>query len=237
MGAEATGGWIRGVDGCKGGWLAVSLAAPGAEPAACIHGSAGDLFAQSFNVTAIDIPIGLRPAGTRTCDNKAREILGDRRSSVFSAPVRAVLSHSNYAEANACSRAVDGRGLSQQSFALVPKIAEVDLCLRKRVELREVVYEVHPELSFALWNGGRPMRYPKRSGFGFLERLTLTQSRFPCAAERIRKELPSTRLADDDILDALAALWTAERIATKQAVRMDDTEAFDAEGLAMNIRA
>ena len=81
------------------------------------------------------------------------------------------------------------------------------------------------------------MKCPKASGFGFVERFRLVDQRFPGAAENIRGEFRGSDVADDDILDALAALWTAIRLASNFAVRIGPEIANDERGLAMNIWA
>jgi predicted RNase H-like nuclease len=49
------------------------------------------LGSNDFKIVAIDVPIGLLDSydkGGRLCDREARKLLGSRRNSVFSAPIR-----------------------------------------------------------------------------------------------------------------------------------------------------
>jgi predicted RNase H-like nuclease len=170
---------------------------------------------------AIDIPIGLPERGGRACDVEARALLGPRRSSVFPAPVRAVLGCTTWFEANAKARATDGRGLSRQVFNLLPKIAEVDAAISPRQQRR--IVEAHPELCFASM-AGTPLAAPKRTAGGRAARESLVG-------------VPAVRpagAAPDDVLDALAALWTARRVALGREQRLGDN-ARDARGLRMEI--
>jgi Protein of unknown function (DUF429) len=55
---------IRGVDGCKGGWLCLSVRPGECRPSAVVFASdARELLAGSALVTTIDIPIGLPSIG------------------------------------------------------------------------------------------------------------------------------------------------------------------------------
>lgn len=228
---------VRGVDGCKGGWLAVSRDLETGKVTAGVFETAEALFADGpAVVTAIDIPIGLPDAGSRLCDQEARRLLGARAGSVFPAPLRGVLNAPNYAAANALSRSA-GTGLSQQTFALIPKIREVDQALLRSPALAATVFEVHPEVCFYFWNEGRPMGHPKRSGFGFVERLRLANSVYAGEAQRIRVQVKRSEVSDDDILDAIAAMWTAERIHRGEARQSPASPAFDGVGLPMRIVA
>ena len=97
----------------------------------------------SLDIVAVDIPIGLNEgyeAGGRFCDRQARKCLRGRASSVFPAPVRPVLAASSREEACTLSRASapHGKAISKQTFAILPKIREVDELLRRRPELRDV---------------------------------------------------------------------------------------------------
>lgn len=228
---------VRGVDGCRAGWFAVSIAA-NREVTARLFTNAKALFGhQDFGFTAIDIPIGLPASGPRQCDVEARQILGARRSSVFPAPVRSALTAATYEAACEASVRACGKKLSQQAFAILPKIREMDELLLSDQAVSSCVREVHPEVCFTYWNRGKPMKYPKVSGFGFVERSRLVDQRFPGAAETIRSEFRGSDVADDDILDALAALWTATRLASNVAVRIGPENVHDERGLAMNIWA
>ncbi|HEY4320404.1 MAG TPA: DUF429 domain-containing protein [Gemmatimonadales bacterium] len=122
---------LVGVDGCPGGWLCVVQR--GTVLSAMVVDSIADaLLRFEPTLLMVDIPIGLMDSGSRECDLLARQMLKPKRhASVFNTPVRAVLVAETYAAANALHREVDnGRGMSAQSFAIMPKINEVDQLLR-----------------------------------------------------------------------------------------------------------
>ena len=219
---------IAGVDGCRSGWIAVIQDGAAIETRLCI--SDEDLVAlfTECAVVAIDVPIGLAERGPRSCDHHARRFLGRRSSSVFPAPLRALLAASDYAEANRISNRLQQRGISKQGWAIVPKVAQIDRVLQRRRELRGRVYEVHPEVSFAMWNGGEALVASKRSKEGLEARRALVSAHFGAIPDVPRGA------REDDVLDALAALWTAERIANGRAQTLGDARA-DLTGLPMRI--
>ena len=205
---------VHGVDGCRKGWICVSLDLSTGELSAKVFKTAKALFKDRPGPIGIDIPIGLPAATSRKCDVAARRLLKvPRSSSVFPVPMRAALNPKfTYKAACDANEKQCGKRLPQQSYAILPKIREVDKLLQKDANLRKRVYEVHPEVSFYYWNEEKPMEYAKKSGFGFLERYKLVEKEFPGAVLQIREEHPRSAVADDDILDAIAAAWTARRI-------------------------
>lgn len=227
---------LRGVDGCRAGWLCVELGQQDPLVRVRLCRSAAELFEGAEPaITAIDMPIGLNDNGPRACDQAARRFLRQRGSSVFPAPVRPVLAATSYAQACEFSLAAQGRKLSKQSFFLLPKIRELDGVLRADPQLVTGVVEAHPEVCFARWNGDRPMLHAKKTAAGRAERLALVESRFPGAASRLRSLFLKREVADDDILDALATLHTASRLADGSAVAFGDADARDSAGLPMQI--
>lgn len=228
---------IAGIDGCPAGWL--RLERDESTVSATVFATASELFADAdrFRVVAIDIPIGLPDAVPRAVDAVARKLIQPRGSSVFPAPTRSTLAATDYADACARSRCASGKALSRQAFAILPKIREVDTALRTQPELRGRVYEVHPEVCFRTWNGA-PLTEPKRSGLGFTARLGLVNHAFPGAFDHIRRAINRRSAADDDILDAFAALWTAGRIAQGTAVTLPHSDPpVDSAGLPMQMLA
>ncbi|HWW60630.1 MAG TPA: DUF429 domain-containing protein, partial [Thermoanaerobaculia bacterium] len=179
-------------------------------------------------VVAIDIPIGLADHGPRSCDHHARRMLGRRSSSVFPAPLRPLIVLREYAEANRVSRQLQGRGISKQGWAIVAKVEQVDRVLQRHHELRGRVYEVHPEVSFAVWNGGAPIEASKHTANGLAARRALAAAHFG--------ELPPVPkyASENDLLDAFAALWTAQRIQEGRARELGDAH-VDVTGLPMRI--
>lgn len=230
---------VAGADGCAGGWiiarLELSTGSLRVELAADAHALAAAT--EDCAVVAIDIPIGLPDSGPRVCDRQARELLAERRSSVFPAPPRPVLAADDYGQACAISQDVDGKKISRQAWNITPRIADVDALLAERPELRTRFFEVHPELCFRAMNSGIPMHHPKRRALGRDERRRLL-ARY-LRAERVDllfEELVRAAAAEDDLADALAAAWTAARIQRGTAHRIPTLRTpTDARELPMQI--
>ena len=229
---------VAGVDGCKTGWLCVAKDIDTGLITSEVFSNAQLLLQNKLgpSVTAIDIPIGLTEAGQRQCDIEARQLLGPRRSSVFPAPIRPALQACTREQADAIGRGIDGRGVSAQSFAIYSKIRDVEQILCEHPELCNQLKEVHPEVCFWAWNGNRPMSHSKKSAEGQAERRNLVVKHFGVeVVEEIRVKYLVKCVSHDDIYDAFAALWTAERIYEGKAGVIPAPSPRDAMGLHMEM--
>jgi predicted RNase H-like nuclease len=188
---------------------------------------AGDLVA-----VAVDIPIGLAASGPRACDAEARRRLGPRRSSVFPAPVRAVLATRTYEEACAVSREVSGKALSKQLYNIVAKIREVDAV--QSPDLQRRLVEASPELSLAVMHGDAPMQHSKRTAAGRAERIAVLHEHLGVDVPALL-EARAPGAPPDDVLDALALAWTARRYLDGSCLRLGGE--LDATGLRMEVIA
>lgn len=227
-------------DGCRAGWIGLSRVGDG-PVSAWLCGSAQELVNQLARlepqpeVLLIDIPIGLPQQGGRGCDQAARERLGARRSSIFPAPIRPVLAAASWEEACAIRERLEDKRMSKQSWNITAKVREVDALLQARPALRGWLREVHPELSFRTL-AGAPLPHAKKTANGKQLRQELVAASFGNGAyEAVRAQFRRTAVADDDILDAFAALWSAERLLNGQATVLPPNPERDATGLAMEI--
>ena len=76
----------------------------------------------------------------------------------------------------------------------------------------------------------------KKSPEGRAQRLALAEGWLGAGLlAGARGHHPKARLADDDILDAMATLWTAKRIADGTARSLPEDPPLDATGLPMRI--
>jgi predicted RNase H-like nuclease len=227
-----------GVDGCRAGWICLTreLGSRAIE-SACFE-SARALLSQrpSPDAIAIDIPIGLTGSGPRACDEQARRLLGrPRASSVFPAPIRPVLAARSWEEACAIRSRVEGKRMSKQAWGIVDRIRAVDRELRARPDLQPRVREVHPEVSFCAWNGAA-MRSNKKSTAGREQRRRLVNEVFGADAyDAARARFLARDVAHDDILDAFATLWSAERILRGESCSLPESPLLDDFGLRMEI--
>lgn len=205
---------VLGVDGCRGGWIAAIHDLRSHRCTVALYASFAELVAAHADaaVIATDIPIGLSDAAPRVADVEARRFLGRRGSSVFPAPCRAALDAPSYAEACARSQAASGKKISKQTDAIRGKIREVDVLLRSDPSLRTRVVEVHPEVSFAVLNDDLPMLHVKKRAEGQRERLAVLPAMSRAAFAEARARWLRRTVATDDILDALVAMWSAERV-------------------------
>ena len=184
---------------------------------------------------AIDVPIGLPARGGRACDRLARARLGPRRSSVFPPPSRELLTLiddcPSYGAANRRCREALGHGIGAQAFNIHEKIRQVDRLMTPALQAR--VREAHPELCFAAMRDA-PCAWPKRTPDGRAERIAALGAACPWLAGGRVGSVPRGA-ASDDLLDALAAAWTAERIARARAGALPARPELDPRGLRMEM--
>lgn len=228
---------LIGVDGCRDAWVAVSRA-PGRRDIRWRRvGMLAELFDDGAqpSVVGVDIPIGLMPRGARACDGEARRRLGRRACCVFTPPLRPMLDAPTYEAASALRRRIEGKGVSKQAWGIVPKIAEVDRLLRERPAYREIIREVHPEVSFWMLNGERPIIDRKAEKAGQERRVALLRRWCGDAIVRALADRRVLGCRDDDIVDAFVTLWTAERIHAGRAITLPGAPPRDGHGLRMEI--
>ncbi|MCC4620883.1 DUF429 domain-containing protein [Xanthomonas cassavae CFBP 4642] len=229
-----------GIDGAGSGWLAVWQAGDGLQFAgyptvAAVASALGDVA-----VLGVDIPIGLSEHAPRAADVQARRFVGGRRAcSIFAAPLRGMLHAPTQVDASALHRVLDHdgqRGFGVQSFALLSKIRAWDDALRADPAWAERVFEVHPEVSFAVLAGGLGLAAGKKSSAGHQQRAALLVQ---CYGARqvaaLLERVPRALAKPDDVLDALVACWSAQRIAAGTAGSLPAVVERDACGLRMGI--
>jgi predicted RNase H-like nuclease len=234
---------VAGVDGCRAGWVFVILQ----NGCRIVDGGTAPTFEKLLEYTCmcavvgIDIPIGLPDSGARTADRLARKALGPTRSSsVFAAPKRGTLSATSYPQALALSRAVDGVGLSKQTFFLLAKIREVDEALLATPRQQMRVREVHPEVSFRFAARDSRALPAKKTAQGGADRDAILERHFSNYGQAflaIRHGILRRDAQDDDIRDACIAAWTAHRISAGQAISLPSPPEADSLGIPMAIYA
>jgi predicted RNase H-like nuclease len=182
-----------GIDGCSAGWIIASTDRVIVVP---------KLRLDEFELVGIDMPIGLVDGPPRACDIAARKFLGRAGSSVFPAPPRAALPHADYRAALAAARSATGRGISKQTFNIMPKVAELDSLIDATNQ--HIIVEVHPECAFKTLNDDEVLPSKKTpAGQDLRRRLLADHFDLPATAPR--------GAAIDDLLDAYAVLWSTQR--------------------------
>lgn len=245
-----------GVDGCAGGWISIQSSLDERDFSVSLHRRFVDLLASldTDAVVAVDMPIGLTASGPRACDREARRYLGFPRSaSVFPAPIRPALRARTWEQACAIRERVDRKRYQIQAFGLFPKVREVDTLLRAEPRYQGQVYEAHPEVTFAAMNDGLGMAHSKKRSAGRKERLAVIERCLgpeavalyedACGKRRSANGSGNQKGSDfspqdvgrDDLIDALALVWAARRIATGQHRMLPESEERDPMGLRMNI--
>lgn len=197
---------VAGVDGVPGGWVVARVTGGRVEWSVVPDAAAVLAVTAGCAAVGVDIPLGL-PAGggRRACDDATARALGRARSSVFPAPPREVLAAPTHAAACAVARRLTGRAISLQSFHIGPKILDWDAVADRPPH----VVEVHPEL--ALRRIAPDVAFAsKKTARGGGQRIAALHRWLDTPAALA--DLPAgARL--DDVLDALAAAWSARRFA------------------------
>lgn len=229
-----------GLDGCRAGWIAISLDED--EAGYWLLESDKELadFFEEYDRIFIDVPIGLEEENyVRECDAKLRERLGpDYQSSVFNPPLRPALHAPTYAEASMTSFEITGKKISIQAWNITPNIRAVDRLLTNNDEFKEKVFESHPELLFQILNGGSSILQKKATKKGLRHRLGLLKKQSQYADDffrDIKEEYRRNQVDEDDIVDAMVLALFARRSLDKEIKTLPEDPPEDAMGLTMAI--
>lgn len=215
-----------GVDGFRRGWICVWIDARGRRGFLTCP-TFGDVMRLGAGRTMVDIPIGLPTTGYRACDLAARQLLGPARSRVFVGVRRGLLRHThNFAAASRWVK-TNGKGISIQTFNILPKIREVDELMPP--PLQTAIREMHPELVFHRLNGFRPVASKKTEAGLKLRRALLKKHGFD-DLPGWRRDLWGTGAKEDDLLDACAGA-----LAAMKPKRVACEAEIDRKGLRMEI--
>ncbi len=227
-----------GIDGCKAGWILTTF---DENPEYRLIESDEDFISalHEFDRVFIDMPIGLEDENyTRECDRELRKVLGaEYAPSVFSPPIRPALHAPSYVEANMQSYEYTEKKLTVQAWNITPKIRLLDQVLSEHQDLRESVFESHPELIFMNLNGG--MIYQKKNTKkGLRHRLGLIVDREEVADDffrDIKEEFRRNQVDEDDIVDSMALALAAKRSIEEGIKTIPKDPPVDSEGLKMAI--
>lgn len=222
---------LAGVDGYRDGWVVASRTGQGAITIG-VAKHIGEVLEADYDFIALDIPIGLADR-ERPCDAAAKKFLGSRSCCVFHAPIRPSVK-AEYDDAKAICRGLGVRAPSVQTWGIVPKILQVDAVVSPGDQAR--LFEVHPEVCFCAMNGGAPLFVGKDKPEGRQARRELLHRHIGVdPISFTAKGVRPKRAKVDDIYDALAALWSASRIAAGAGRGLSPAPAYDARGLRMEI--
>lgn len=218
---------VVGIDVARGAWIGVALSAT------AVTAHAGPSIAHvveaarrhhDIAVIGIDIPIGLPDDRTRAADSLARAVVGPRRASVFTTPIRTALESTDHQTASARNRELTGAGISTQAYHLAARILEVDRFVATRPA---PVIEVHPEVCFAEMDGAA-ITTRKSTWAGAMQRRQLLETHGIVVPDDLGAAGEAAGV--DDVLDAAAVAWTARRHAAGLARCMPDPPEVFSDG-------
>ncbi|HLR24694.1 MAG TPA: DUF429 domain-containing protein [Fodinibius sp.] len=229
-----------GIDGCRAGWMAISLDDEHAGYWLVESDEKLKEFLLEYDRIFIDVPIGLTDEEyTRDCDRELRKMLGgEYAASVFSPPVRPALHAPTYAEASMTSYEITGKKVTLQSWNITPNIKTIDHFLQEKKSLREKVFESHPELLFRILNGNNSILQKKATKKGLRHRLGLLKNQSKYADDffrDIKEEYRRNQVDEDDIVDAMALALFARYSVDEEIKTLPEEVPVDSTGLPMAI--
>ena len=231
-------GRFVGVDGCKGGWIAASI-------------NNGELYLNKYNDFSkmiydiaqfddmlVDMVIGL-PSNIEQYEKRpdriARKIVKPRTSTIFAVPTRQAVYEFTKEKQKDANLSAIGKGLSEQTVAIIPKMREVDEFLLANEEYMNVIRESHPEVCFARLNG-EVLMTNKSEKNGITDRVqVLSMFLQDLSEEYVIRSAKRLGCKSDDILDAVCLAVTANLNAQGMAEIIPENPSTDNKGLKMNM--
>jgi 8-oxo-dGTP diphosphatase len=226
-----------GIDGCDGGWMTAILS--GDRLSIERHGSITDVL--TANKTAdkfiIDIPIGLadsREEAVHRPEKAARKILKSKSPSIFPVPFRSVARARTTAEAWDISKKLNA-GANYMTMGIRVAVNEIDIFLQENKAWKNVLIESHPEVCFALLNGGNPVMEKKTEQQGIEKRLEIL---YKNGIDRMSvSSHPLFPKYSDDVVDAVCLALVGRLVNEGKSTTIpneDEVEA-DSTGLKMQM--
>jgi predicted RNase H-like nuclease len=224
---------IAGVEPCPAGWLVLS----GRLQGITAHPQEPEVFATfaevldyrpSFEIVAIHCHLSFPEEDTkggRTCDKLARQLLGWPRSGAIGSPPSRHYLRTGDLDARA------RKGLNPINARMMRRYAEV--AEEMQPYRQRQVFEVHPELSFYQLNDDMPMLHSKYTEDGVAERRALVASKIPGAEDVLDVQMPGVTARH--LLDAMADMVTARRIAARAVIRLPEDPEWDEQGVRMEL--
>ena len=207
------------IDGCKNGWVVARLEKK--QLSIEFYESISKFIQANPNANEylIDMAIGLPSCKEHMRpDKNARKILGKRGVTVFSVPCRQVVELGDSKESVIQNRDYLKKlnqekldvSLSQQTLAIIPKMAELDRFLQENPEYKNRICESHPEVCFARLNKDRAIEIKKSRSKGVSERIKVLEEYLELGALGDMKALTKKgNCRADDVLDAVCLAVTA----------------------------
>jgi predicted RNase H-like nuclease len=185
-----------------------------------------------FEAAAIWAPVGFfdepQESPYRPCDVEAREMIGwPRLVSVRPVPSRATLRARTRDEAKQLEPWLTNDDLRR--FRWMKEAEENFQPFHQRNW-----FAAHPDLSFYVLNGDRPVTSSPYQPEGVLERMNLIKGKLPGVEEAVTRT-PPAGAAQIHLLQAAGLLWTARRAAGRAINRLPQDPNWDNSGLRMEL--
>jgi len=227
---------LGGVVPCPGGWLVLParLAAVTVivEEPMVLNTLVEVLdFKPRFEAAAIFAPVGFEdePIGPyRPCDAEARQMVGwPRLAAIKPIPSRAALRAKTREEARELEP-----WLTNDDFRRWKWIREAEQEFQPFHQRNW--FAAHPDLSFYVLNGDKPITSSPYQPDGVYERLNLIKSKLPGVEDAVTATPPSGA-GQFHLLQAAGLLWTARRAAGRAVNRLPADPNWDNAGLRMEL--
>lgn len=228
---------LGGVVPCPGGWLILPARLAGVtviveDPEVLPTLIEVLEYKPKFEAAAIWAPVGFfdepGEGPYRPCDVEAREMIGwPRLVSVRPVPSRATLRARTREEARAMEPWLTNDDLRR--FRWMREAEENFQPFHQRNW-----FAAHPDLSFYVLNGDRPVTSSPYQPEGVLERMNLIKGKLPGVEEAVTRT-PPQGAAQVHLLQAAGLLWTARRAAGRAINRLPADPNWDTSGLRMEL--
>ena len=227
---------LGGVVPCPGGWLILPARLAGVtviveEPMVCATLIEVLEFKPKFEAAAIYAPVGFEdePTGPyRPCDLEAREMVGwPRLAAIKPIPSRAALRAKTREEAKELEP-----WLTNDDFRRWKWIREAEQEFQPFHQRNW--FAAHPDLSFYVLNGDKPLKSSPYQPEGVYERMNLIKAKLPGVEDAVTAT-PPAGASQFHLLQCAGLLWTARRAAGRAVNRLPADPNWDTAGLRMEM--